>query len=210
MKKRLDVLSWSAVSRRPATRRRRHDRRARAGDRQARPQLDERSPQGRAPAALRLARRREARHALERCSRLRERTASTSARRPEGSPTASSRAAQPACTPSTSATDSCTRSSAGRPSQRPRARQRAQPTSLPSRPRSSSSTSRSSRSSRRCRRCAALRPGRQALVLVKPQFEAGRADTPKGVVRDLERVLTGVARRLLVQRLAGAPVCSAS
>lgn len=27
-------------------------------------------------------------------------------------------------------------------------------------------------------------PGWQALVLVKPQFEAGRADTPKGVVRD--------------------------
>ena len=29
-------------------------------------------------------------------------------------------------------------------------------------------------------------PGWQALVLVKPQFEAGRADTPKGVVRDPE------------------------
>ena len=27
-------------------------------------------------------------------------------------------------------------------------------------------------------------PGWQALVLVKPQFEAGRAETPKGVVRD--------------------------
>ena len=35
-------------------------------------------------------------------------------------------------------------------------------------------------------------PGWQALVLVKPQFEAGRADTPKGVVRDLE-----VRRRVL-------------
>jgi 23S rRNA (cytidine1920-2'-O)/16S rRNA (cytidine1409-2'-O)-methyltransferase len=34
--------------------------------------------------------------------------------------------------------------------------------------------------------------GWQALVLVKPQFEAGRADTPKGVVRDLE-----VRRRVL-------------
>jgi 23S rRNA (cytidine1920-2'-O)/16S rRNA (cytidine1409-2'-O)-methyltransferase len=29
-------------------------------------------------------------------------------------------------------------------------------------------------------------PGCQALVLVKPQFEAGRADVPKGVVRDPE------------------------
>ncbi len=35
-------------------------------------------------------------------------------------------------------------------------------------------------------------PGWQALVLVKPQFEAGRADTPKGVVRDPE-----VRRRVL-------------
>ncbi len=40
-------------------------------------------------------------------------------------------------------------------------------------------------------------PGWQALVLVKPQFEAGRADTPKGVVRDPEvrgRVLRDVCR----------------
>ena len=29
-------------------------------------------------------------------------------------------------------------------------------------------------------------PGWEALVLVKPQFEAGRADVPKGVVRDPE------------------------
>lgn len=35
-------------------------------------------------------------------------------------------------------------------------------------------------------------PGWQALVLVKPQFEAGRADVPKGVVRDPE-----VHRRVL-------------
>ena len=35
-------------------------------------------------------------------------------------------------------------------------------------------------------------PGWEALVLVKPQFEAGRADAPKGVVRDLE-----VRRRVL-------------
>jgi 23S rRNA (cytidine1920-2'-O)/16S rRNA (cytidine1409-2'-O)-methyltransferase len=35
-------------------------------------------------------------------------------------------------------------------------------------------------------------PGWQALVLVKPQFEAGRAEVPKGVVRD-----PGVQRRVL-------------
>ena len=35
-------------------------------------------------------------------------------------------------------------------------------------------------------------PGWEALVLVKPQFEAGRADAPKGVVRD-----PGVHRRVL-------------
>ena len=35
-------------------------------------------------------------------------------------------------------------------------------------------------------------PGWQALVLVKPQFEAGRAEAPKGVVRD-----AGVQRRVL-------------
>ena len=35
-------------------------------------------------------------------------------------------------------------------------------------------------------------PGWEALVLVKPQFEAGRADVPKGVVRDPE-----VHRRVL-------------
>jgi 23S rRNA (cytidine1920-2'-O)/16S rRNA (cytidine1409-2'-O)-methyltransferase len=43
-------------------------------------------------------------------------------------------------------------------------------------------------------------PGWQALVLVKPQFEAGRAETPKGVVRDPEvqrRVVTDVADALL-------------
>ncbi|TML51153.1 MAG: hypothetical protein E6G15_12915 [Actinobacteria bacterium] len=40
-------------------------------------------------------------------------------------------------------------------------------------------------------------PGWQALVLVKPQFEAGRAESPKGVVRDpavRRRVLSEVAR----------------
>jgi 23S rRNA (cytidine1920-2'-O)/16S rRNA (cytidine1409-2'-O)-methyltransferase len=39
-------------------------------------------------------------------------------------------------------------------------------------------------------------PGWQALVLVKPQFEAGRAEVPKGVVRDAEvhrRVIREVA-----------------
>jgi 23S rRNA (cytidine1920-2'-O)/16S rRNA (cytidine1409-2'-O)-methyltransferase len=42
-------------------------------------------------------------------------------------------------------------------------------------------------------------PGWQALVLVKPQFEAGRADVPKGVVRD-----PAVRRRVLHD------VCAAS
>jgi 23S rRNA (cytidine1920-2'-O)/16S rRNA (cytidine1409-2'-O)-methyltransferase len=42
--------------------------------------------------------------------------------------------------------------------------------------------------------------GWEALVLVKPQFEAGRAETPKGVVRDLDvrrRVVREVAEALL-------------
>ena len=39
-------------------------------------------------------------------------------------------------------------------------------------------------------------PGWRALVLIKPQFEAGRADVPKGVVRDLavhERVVQEIS-----------------
>jgi 23S rRNA (cytidine1920-2'-O)/16S rRNA (cytidine1409-2'-O)-methyltransferase len=43
-------------------------------------------------------------------------------------------------------------------------------------------------------------PGWQALVLVKPQFEAGRAETPKGVVRDRavrRRVVREVAEVLV-------------
>ena len=43
-------------------------------------------------------------------------------------------------------------------------------------------------------------PGWRALVLVKPQFEAGRAEVPKGVVRDTEvrrRVVHDVAESLL-------------
>jgi 23S rRNA (cytidine1920-2'-O)/16S rRNA (cytidine1409-2'-O)-methyltransferase len=43
-------------------------------------------------------------------------------------------------------------------------------------------------------------PGWRALVLVKPQFEAGRAEVPKGVVRDAEvhkRVIREVAESLL-------------
>ena len=42
--------------------------------------------------------------------------------------------------------------------------------------------------------------GWQALVLVKPQFEAGRSDVPKGVVRDPE-----VQRRVLHEIAAAAP-----
>jgi 23S rRNA (cytidine1920-2'-O)/16S rRNA (cytidine1409-2'-O)-methyltransferase len=47
---------------------------------------------------------------------------------------------------------------------------------------------------------ALARPGWEALVLVKPQFEAGRADAPKGVVRDSavhERVLRDTAEAAL-------------
>ena len=43
-------------------------------------------------------------------------------------------------------------------------------------------------------------PGWRALVLVKPQFEAGRAEVPKGVVRDPavhRRVLREVAEAAL-------------
>ena len=43
-------------------------------------------------------------------------------------------------------------------------------------------------------------PGWQALVLVKPQFEAGRAEAPKGVVRDPDvqrRVVREVAEALV-------------
>ena len=42
---------------------------------------------------------------------------------------------------------------------------------------------------------ALARPGWEAVVLVKPQFEAGRADAPKGVVRDPE-VQRSVLRRI--------------
>ena len=54
---------------------------------------------------------------------------------------------------------------------------------------SSSATSRSSPCARRCRRRSrSPRPGWQALVLVKPQFEAGRGEVGKGgVVRDTRR-----------------------
>ena len=45
-------------------------------------------------------------------------------------------------------------------------------------------------------------PGWQALVLVKPQFEAGRRDAPKGVVRSAE-VRRRVVRDVAVALLAG-------
>jgi 23S rRNA (cytidine1920-2'-O)/16S rRNA (cytidine1409-2'-O)-methyltransferase len=44
-------------------------------------------------------------------------------------------------------------------------------------------------------------PGWQALVLVKPQFEAGRAEVPKGVVRDAD-VQRRVVREVAVSLLA--------
>ena len=53
-------------------------------------------------------------------------------------------------------------------------------------------------------------PGWQALVLVKPQFEAGRADTPKGVVRDLGGAPARAPRRLRGGGRRGARGCSAS
>jgi 23S rRNA (cytidine1920-2'-O)/16S rRNA (cytidine1409-2'-O)-methyltransferase len=47
-------------------------------------------------------------------------------------------------------------------------------------------------------------PGWEALVLVKPQFEAGRAEAPRGVVRDPE-----VHRRVLQEFCAAAPAWDA-
>lgn len=52
-------------------------------------------------------------------------------------------------------------------------------------------------------------PGWEALVLVKPQFEAGRADAPKGVVRDPEvhrRVLQEFCARAVDWRAAVAGI----
>jgi 23S rRNA (cytidine1920-2'-O)/16S rRNA (cytidine1409-2'-O)-methyltransferase len=47
---------------------------------------------------------------------------------------------------------------------------------------------------------ALARPGWEAVVLVKPQFEAGRGDAPRGVVRDRD-----VWRRVLLEVTADAP-----
>jgi 23S rRNA (cytidine1920-2'-O)/16S rRNA (cytidine1409-2'-O)-methyltransferase len=47
-------------------------------------------------------------------------------------------------------------------------------------------------------------PGWQALVLVKPQFEAGKAEVPKGVVRD-----DGVRRRVVREVAEGLLPCGA-
>lgn len=47
--------------------------------------------------------------------------------------------------------------------------------------------------------------GWQALVLVKPQFEAGRAETPKGVVRDI-----AVRQRVVREVAAAAPAWGAT
>jgi 23S rRNA (cytidine1920-2'-O)/16S rRNA (cytidine1409-2'-O)-methyltransferase len=48
-------------------------------------------------------------------------------------------------------------------------------------------------------------PGWRALVLVKPQFEAGRAETPKGVVRDL-----AVQRRVVREIAEAVPAWGAT
>ena len=64
---------------------------------------------------------------------------------------------------------------------------------------SSSATSRSSASGRRCRRCSRSPRRRwEAVVLVKPQFEAARGEAPKGVVRDV------AVRRRVVREVAEA------
>ena len=110
-------------------------------------------------------------------------TASTSARRPADSPTACSSAALRAWSRSTSATGSCIRGSAADPPRdRPRAGERTPARRrCRSRPSSSSATSRSSPPRRVLPPALALAaPGWEALVLVKPQFEAGRADAPQG------------------------------
>ena len=78
---------------------------------------------------------------------------------------------------------------------RPRARQpRRKRDEPPVPPRSSLATFVHLASRWRCCCCPAA-PDWQALVLVKLQFEAGRADTPKGVVRDLEGALARAVRR---------------
>jgi 23S rRNA (cytidine1920-2'-O)/16S rRNA (cytidine1409-2'-O)-methyltransferase len=56
---------------------------------------------------------------------------------------------------------------------------------------------------------ALARPGWEALVLVKPQFEAGRADAPRGVVRDSavhRRVLRDTAEAALAWQAQAAGV----
>ena len=52
-------------------------------------------------------------------------------------------------------------------------------------------------------------PGWQALVLVKPQFEAGRADVPRGVVRDPD-VQRRVLHEIAVASTTGRRTSSAS
>ena len=52
-------------------------------------------------------------------------------------------------------------------------------------------------------------PGWHALVLVKPQFEAGRAEAPKGVVRD-DAVRRRVVREVAVAALGWGPRCVGS
>ena len=84
-------------------------------------------------------------------------------------------------------------------------------TSSRSRRSSSSATSRSSRSGRRCRRrsgCAA--PGWEAVVLVKPQFEAGRAAVGHGGVVTSNETRARVLREVAEAASAGMRRPSAS
>ena len=205
MKKRLDVLLVErglAESRAQAPGAR--ARGSRSGLRQARaPGRGRRRARRERAAAVRLARRREARERSRRPRRRAGRARLHRPRRVDGRlhrlPAAARRGARDRA--STSATASSTRSSATtRASPCSSGRTRASCASSRSRPICSSATSRSSA-------CDSVVPavlpllaaGWDALVLVKPQFEAGRADVGKGgVVRDPE-----VHRRVLRERRRG-------
>ena len=160
-----------------------------------------RSRSRRAAAPLRVARRREARRGARRTSESipRGTSASTSAPRPEASPTASCSAARRASMRSTWATASSTRSFETMPAwscarrstrasfRRPRSESRSS---------SPPSTSPSSPCDSCCRRsCGFSSRARSLVALVKPQFEAGRSEVPRGgVVRSEEtrrRVVAG-------------------
>ncbi len=150
------------------------------------------SPQGgRRPAALRLARRAQAGGGAGGLPHrpARARSAPTWAPPPAASPTSSSSAAPPASTPSTSATASSTRGSADDPRVVVRERENArqltaealgEPVDLVVGDLSFISLRLILPAVK-----AILRPGGEAILLVKPQFEVGKGEVGKGgVVRD--------------------------